>query len=311
MGTAVLGAHDAGLLEDAIEAAEVGLQLLNKDLREASKTMGLNEVRHLINAYYVSQEHRIATKAQERSLDENQEPHLVLSWLGAQHHVLETQIKRVLDRWTDEHPVARWAKSITGIGPIIAAGLEAHIDITKCPTAGHIWSFAGLNPDSKWEKGQKRPWNAELKVITAFKSGESFVKVQNLDHDYYGKLFAQRRRAEDKKNEEGGFAETAAKIIAAKKFGKDTIALGEYKKGKLPKAHLHARARRYAVKMFLSHYHLVAYYDHYKMMPPKPFIFVSEPGRHVHYQAPPNLHLISGLQEAHDAYESELRKGNR
>jgi hypothetical protein len=40
--------------------------------------------------------------------------------------------------------------SIKGIGPVIAAGLLANIDITKAPTAGHIWRFAGLDPSSKW-----------------------------------------------------------------------------------------------------------------------------------------------------------------
>ena len=43
--------------------------------------------------------------------------------------------------------------------------LKIHIDINKCPYAGNIFSFAGLNPKRKWEKGERRPWNADLKKI--------------------------------------------------------------------------------------------------------------------------------------------------
>jgi hypothetical protein len=43
--------------------------------------------------------------------------------------------------------------------------LLARIDIVKAPTAGHIWRYAGLDPTVRWNKGEKRPWNAGLKVL--------------------------------------------------------------------------------------------------------------------------------------------------
>jgi len=63
---------------------------------------------------------------------------------------MENQIKRSLDKFTDHHPVGKWMKSIHGIGPVIAAGMLAHIDIEKAPTAGHIWRYAGLDPTVVW-----------------------------------------------------------------------------------------------------------------------------------------------------------------
>ena len=87
---------------------------------------------------------------------------------------MEGQIKRALEKYVDNHPVGSWLTSIHGIGPVIAAGLLAHIDIARAPTVGHIWRFAGLDPTTKWEKKTRRPWNAALKVLT-WKAGESFV----------------------------------------------------------------------------------------------------------------------------------------
>jgi hypothetical protein len=49
---------------------------------------------------------------------------------------------------------------------------------------------------------------------------------------------------------------------------------------------LHARAKRYAVKLFLAHLHEVWYREHYKTAPPIPYP-IAHLG-HAHYIAPPN-----------------------
>jgi hypothetical protein len=199
--------------------------------------------------------------------------------------MLENQIKRALDEYSKGNPVGQWMQSITGIGPVISAGYLAHIDIEKAPTAGHIWSFAGLNPKQEWGKGQKRPWNARLKVL-AYKTGESFVKFQNHKDDFYGKYFAARREYEQQQNALGKYADEAAEILRIKKIGKDTSAYQAYSQGKLPDAHIHSRARRYAVKLFISHLHEVWFTIHFGEQPPKPYILTQE--GHVHYIPPPN-----------------------
>ena len=174
---------------------------------------------------------------------------------------------------------------ICGIGPVIAAGLLAHIDIEKAPTVGHIWNFAGLNPFQDWNKGEKRPWNASLKTL-CWKIGQSFVKVSNNDKDVYGKIYKKRKEYEMAKNEAGDYAEQAKQKLERFKIGKDTEAYKYYSEGKLPPAHIQQRAERYAVKMFLSHLHEVWYREHYGTEPPKPFV-ISQLG-HAHYIAPPN-----------------------
>lgn len=156
-------------------------------------------------------------------------------------------------------------------------------------TVGHFWNYAGLNPTIKWEKGTVRPWNARAKVL-CFKAGESFIKVKNNDNDFYGKLYDARRQKEEAKNQAGDYKETA--LACAESVGKKTIAYKSYSQGKLPPAHLVARARRYAVKMFLSHLHDVMYRDYYGEAPPVPFVFSKHykgEERHTHYIEPPYI----------------------
>ena len=195
-------------------------------------------------------------------------------------------MKRALDAYTDTQPVGAWSKSIVGIGPIIAAGLIAHIDIEKAPTVGHIWRFAGLDPTVRWEKSQKRPWNASLKTL-CWKVGESFVKVSGREDDVYGKLYLERKAQEVARNTAGAFATQAAAKLERFKIGKDTDAYKAYSQGLLPPAHVHARAKRWAVKLFLSHWHHVAYEARFGTPPPKPYILTTE-GGHAHFLPPPS-----------------------
>lgn len=262
------------------------IQRLTRDLKQASVTLAPDEARFLVDAYYQIQDHRKATHLQSLSLSKSNEPHSVLSWLCGQNETLEGQIKRALDAWSDEQPLGRWAKGIVGIGPVLASGLMAHIDIEKAPTVGHIWSFGGLDPNVRWEKGQKRPWNATLKCLF-WKCGESFCKVSGNEKDVYGKVYLERKALEQQRNEAGAFADQAAEKLERFKIGKTTDAYAAYSIGKLPPAHIHARAKRYATKLFISHYHHVAYVLRYNTEPPKPYII--EHGGHTHFLAPPNF----------------------
>lgn len=269
----------------ALDAVMEPVQRLTRDLRDAARRLGDREVRYIVDAYYIVQEHRKAIRNQQRTLVDAGEPAHLPRWLGNQLEILEEQIRRAMDAWTDARIEGRWAKSIVGIGPVLAAGLLAHIDITKAPTVGHIWRFAGLDPTVRWEKGQKRPWNAALKTL-CWKIGESFVKVKGHPQDIYGKVYEARRRLEEERNELGEYAEQAARILAERRIGKDTVAYGYYSQGKLPPAHIHARAKRYAVKLFLAHLHHVMYETRYGSPPPKPYVI--EHLGHAHFIAPPN-----------------------
>ena len=245
---------------------------LPKEITEEMQVLTTNDARHLVDMYYSVQGYRIRAKNQLRGAEQERddEPPLIVGWVFGHFASLEVRIRGALNTYAKSDPVGRWSLDVCGVGPVIAAGLLAHIDITKAPTVGHIWRFAGLDPTCKWEKKTKRPFNARLKVI-CWHAGESFVKVKNRDGDRYGAVYAERKALEEQRNAERAFADQAADILKTKKIGKDTIAYAHYSEGRLPPAHIHARAKRYAVKLFLSHWHAEAYREHHGEEPPLPY----------------------------------------
>lgn len=171
----------------------------------------------------------------------------------------------------------------------------------------------------------RRPWNADLKTL-CWKAGESFVKVCNKEDAFYGKVYIERKELEIERNNQvvevshdavlkitpsmGSFNDIekgevavylvgnnwfangnakAAQIALQKNIGKDTDAYASYITGKLPPAHIHSRAKRYAVKMFLSHYHEVG-----RIIAglPVPNPYAIEHLGHVHRISPPNFESI-------------------
>lgn len=276
---------DERIDEEAVET----VARLSRDLKNSARLLTREQARYLVDLYYELQDDRIRANNQKRAHTEDVEPNELISWFADRQMDLETDAKKALDIYSDAQIPGQWAKSIVGIGPVIAAGLLAHVDIEKAPTAGHIWRFAGLDPTVKWGKGEKRPWNAQLKVLT-WKAGESFVKQQSRPNDVYGKIYVERKMLEIARNERGDFKDQAEASLAEKNFGKDTAARAAYEQGMLPPARIHLRAQRYAVKLFLAHFHHVLYEDRYGTPPPKPYVI--EHGGHTHYIAPP--HWVDG-----------------
>lgn len=329
------------------------LQLVNRltkdamtKINEDPANMTKDEIRFLVSSYYGVQDLRKLLNNRVSALKKRDDPATMFDFVVNGIEITEKNIQKFLAFSSANSPIGQWAESIRGIGPVISAGLLAHIDITKAPTVGHIWRFAGLDPTLEWlgkEKGSqlikdvvetrgaelteeqfvqiatlanrqadnlmvqvqnfaestgkgtylskdnvaktlaKRPWNADLKLI-CWKAGESFVKTSNHPKDIYGHIYAERKLLELQKNENGDYKEQAD--AKAGKVGRSTDAYKAYSVGKLPPAHIHARAKRYAVKMFLAHWHHVAYELEYGTPPPKPYII--DQGGHTHYIAPPN-----------------------
>lgn len=393
--------------DDLDDTIEVVGKLASKDLRKAAETLTHVQARFMVDTYYAAQDLRKAQQNRQRASIELQEPNELMQWSAKAQLNIEHVIKAAMDTYTMQHPLARWARSIPGIGPVIGAGLMAHLGgQLPPPTVGHWWSFAGLNPDTEWrgrdemwsiiktayavdgtdataivtiaetvhkyperlyelagcealsrEETQERlsaftdpttvekcfrerpfetgaavkllcerigmprgevyqylyrdipvnrdelrkgltirPWNARLKVL-CFKIGESFVKVQNKPEDVYGKIYAERKKKEQEANGRFEYRDQAEKILNSKNFRSETIARAAYQRGQLPDAHIHARARRRAVKLFLAHFHEVAYFLAYGKLSPMPYAIAHIPG-HVHRLFAPHAELIPGLEEA-------------
>jgi len=269
---------------------------LSTDLRIAAKMLSKDQARLLVDFYYQMQRDRIRAAHQRRTQTEAAEPNLLITWLQEQTATLEGRVKSALDAYSANQPASAWARLVPGIGPVIAAGLLCHIDIAQAPTVGHIWSFAGLNPAAKWERGTKRPWNAALKRL-CWLIGESFVKVSNRENDVYGAYYKARKELESARNEKLEYAEQATASLAAKRYGADTQARAHYEAGKLPPARIHLRAERYAVKLFLSDLHCVMHWLEYHALPPKPYV-LEHVGGHVHQHDVPFADAVPGLAQA-------------
>lgn len=125
---------------------------LTRDLRNAAATLSAGEARFLVDSYYAMQDYRIAAANQVRALTKTAEPHETLTWFGAQTAALEAQVQKALDVYSMSRREGRWARAQYGIGPVIAAGLLAHIDPAKAHTAGAIWRYAGLDPSVTWPR---------------------------------------------------------------------------------------------------------------------------------------------------------------
>jgi hypothetical protein len=249
-----------------------------RDIRTLNVNFDQRSVRDLVATYYRLQKDRIAINAQANELELVGSPTELVRFLADNLGYMENALKRPLQDFAETYPVGRWALSQYGIGPVISAGLIAHIDIHKAPTVGSIWRFAGLDPTVEWKKGQKRPFNADLKVL-CWKIGQSFLKFSGRDQCFYGKLYLQDKARRTALNEDGAYEERAKDILASKNWNvnqtSDTL-----KRGKLPPAQIDAQARRFAVKIFLSHFHAVWYETEFNKPAPTPYIIAH--GDHVH-----------------------------
>ena len=269
---------------------------LKRDIKKTAENLSTKEASYLVDCYYQMQEDRMRDNANVREMVAAQTPHSVVSWLADQHTTLEKQLAGALDAYSASHPVGAWARLHHGVGPVISAGLLANIDITKAPTVGHIFSFAGLQPGIEWKKGEKRPFNAQLRSLIAFKLGECFVKVSGKDDAWYGLIYKARKEKEAAINEAGGFARQAKEVVDSGKFQRETSHKTAYNEGKLPPAHLHRRAVRYAAKRFIGDLYVVWHFIELGRLPPLAYPFAHQ--GHVHAWYPPEYNEVPGLMDA-------------
>lgn len=300
-------------------ASEIPISALLKDLRKTTISLTRENAKFLVQTYYQLQRNRIVQNNRIKAIETRGQGHEHLDLLSGVFENLENEIKIWLDVYTENHPVGKWARDQIGVGPVIAAGFLAYLDMEKCPHISSFWSYAGYNPNMVWEKGQKRPFVAELKVV-GWKLGESFVKVSSNPDAKYAQIYKQRKAYEWAKNQRGEYAHLVGQ--RGYKFGKDTEAFkwtsGQYdsvsfvdgkpipassfKKGledvgmlekggdypgiiMIPPMAIQERAKRYAVKRFMSDLWVIAFKHTYPDREP-PLPWINTHGGHPDYVPP-------------------------
>lgn len=244
---------------DAIEKESVieFVNRLNKDHLAAAKTLGRDELKWLLKTYMKIQADRTAAQRSIKFFDRDGKPHILLDFVHTQHLTMEKSTLNLIKRYvySCNHPAMDWMRQVYGVGPVIAGYMFANIDITRSPTPGHILSFAGLNPNMVWNKGEKRPYNSTFKKV-CFYLGQAIIKSKNRVEGgtFYGNLYDMRYAYEMRKNLRGDYADQAAKYLATKYKGtKAGPAITALKAGQLPNHGIMMRAMRWTVKMFISH----------------------------------------------------------
>ena len=283
---------DLDLVEVEPELA-VPLGQMSKDLRKTAGALSKRDARWLIDEYYTHQDARIRAAHQDRTREEQAEPHSLVGWCHQTSGRFERSMKAALGVFGAEYRVGQWCQAQCGIAQVLSASMLAHFDIRKAVTVGHFWRFAGLDPTSVWGKKQKCPWNQRLKAICTYRMGESFVKTQNREKSFYGKILIEKKVKLTEANMRGDFKgrsegelEKWKDNVKMKKSGR----WEHWEHGRLAPAHIHDMARRWAVKLFLSHLHHVMFQDFYKSDPPAPYIFEHPSGNgqdHRHLIQPP------------------------
>jgi hypothetical protein len=161
-----------------------------------------------------------------------------------------------------------------------ASGVKL-VNLTQMAVDAASGQYTG---ESIYQAISRRPWNERLKVL-CWKIGESFVKVSSNKSDVYGKLYLQRKQEESAKNAKGDYAQQAAAVLQRTPNHKQASI---YRAGRLPDGHIHSRCKRWAVKLFLSHWWEVAYEHHHGKKPPFQPYPIDHLG-HVHKIMPPGI----------------------
>ena len=226
-----------------------------------------NSVRKIVASYYKIQEAKASIENLLKDEDDIELVELMLDSLDS----VDSIIKRPLTNYSTASVVGEWCINQYGLGPVLTAGIMSHIDITKANTAGALWRYAGFDPAA--QDSGKAAYNGELKNI-CWKIGLNFSKYANRSKCFYGHLYLQDRARRTDNNNSLMYADKAYELLdnasSKNKPHFDTLSLG-----KLPQDQIDAQARRFAVKIFLSHYHAVAYQAHYNLVPDRPsFIYI-------------------------------------
>jgi hypothetical protein len=213
------------------------------DIQSMIFSFNSNSIREIINAYYSINNTRTLLSSQSRRLKDDQLSSDFLQSFSNNLYLMEKTIKNNFQSYIKDSTVGFWALSQYGIGTVFVAGLMAYIDITKAPNVSNIWRYAGLDPNQSIDY---KDYNQYLKSL-CLKIGNTFKKFSYKDDCFYGQLYLKDK-------------ERRTSIYSS-----------------LPSSRIDAQARRYAVKIFLSHYHSVAYQDYYGTQPLPSYIIQSNP----------------------------------
>ena len=135
---------------------------LNKELKNTLKKQSFTkqDLRFIVDRFYDIQTRRIELSnqiyAKENIDNDTTKCNELLDWELSIYTVLEKGYNKAMEIASSSTRSGRWLRSIKGIGPALAATLEAYLDIDKASHANSFIQYAGLNDHNK-------PWLGKIK----------------------------------------------------------------------------------------------------------------------------------------------------
>lgn len=252
----------------------IPVSTLARDIKRQLERMPHMEVRYLYWLYQSFQQERIACGNRIRIIREKGGTPLIMEHFFTQFEELERSIANALTTWVKSEPVyTQWLSKIRGIGPIIAAGLIAYVRPEYSRTAGSIWRYAGIDVGPLDELASTKYSRTFQRICWIVGKSFIYTKPQNPEtKSFYYDMYLRRKKYEAERNERGDYSAQALEQLKRFNYRRNTVAYRYYSKGKLPPAHIHARAIRWTVKLFLSHLAHVTYELAYNEPPPAPYM---------------------------------------
>ncbi|MDW8258025.1 MAG: transposase [Gammaproteobacteria bacterium] len=296
-----------------------------EDLTAAARGLDRATVKAFVAAYYRTQRDRIRLTNQVNAFAKDGRPIKVVEFLAREIEVVERRFHKVLDIFSRHHPLGVWLRSIHGIGPVLAAGIIAYVDVSKARTPSSVWRYAGLSGPQTWGPGQKRPFNADFKRLCYLIVRSMHMCAGHRDC-VYGQWLKSFWSHEEHKNETGQLSAVAQEklraLLASKRWPLVDGQIPEQLKatlspemqhtvdcwiaGKLTKHHVMMRAYRKTAKLFLSHVFAVAWKLEHKTDAPLPYAFKHLGHDLTQFIPPPNEELVQRISHALELPHEEL-----
>jgi len=206
----------------------------------------IEELKIKTETYYSLQKQRIQTQLRIKAYVKDgrlttEQAEALHFWMDEVLSKVEQKTKKEIEGLLKGIPVwEEFFKKVKGIGPCLAGSLIAGIvDIGRFRYISSLWKYCGMHVVNgrapRRERGKKINWDPFLRM-TCFKIGDSFIK-QKPERCFYRALYDSKKLYYKEKYPE--------KVPLKTKKGKTVYMYTD--------GHIHNMARRYAVKIFLSH----------------------------------------------------------
>lgn len=196
-----------------------GLVELPEQVLKSSALLTRDQLRFIMSIYYHIQEYRRSLENQIPSVLQGLEGETldippVIDWVVREIYNTEISIEKIAEAYTDSNPVTRWAKSIIGVSPIVAAGLVAEFDISRTRHANQFFTYCGLNNyNSPWLSADEASSLIDALVrYNIICINDILVYLNSMDCDVYDML--QKLNALSEYYSSADFEERIVKVFA-------------------------------------------------------------------------------------------------